>query len=186
VGENRADGDNRSQNNHRNNARHRKGALSRGFNARSFHVWADGSARNEGRHMGAGWVIVETTPGRERELRRDSVKVTEPVQNGTSVFAELAAATGALNAVPAGSRVRLHLDCAVVVETLQTGTIERHLGAPKRHADMRIAASKLFNAVARHEKVEVVQASDKYDQTLRAAHHLAKRASRAGFDGRQP
>jgi ribonuclease HI len=161
-------------------------AAAKGGLSRTFNVYADGSARGNGRHMGAGWIIFETTSGQPREFSRAGVKVTEPAQNGTSVFAELAAATGALNAVPAGSRVRLHLDCQVVVDTLHLGSIEKHIGAPKRHRDMRIAAARLFNAAARHEKVETIKIVDTADSPQRIAHHLAKGSSKAGYGRSAP
>lgn len=136
-------------------------------------IWTDGSYRPDHNTGGAGWVIHYPDDTRDRQCLalpalRDSFTYG-------SHIAELSAATHALNALPEGSLINLHMDCIFALKSLQLGIL-----ATRKYLEgssLQQAFRKAVTATLRHADVSYALASDKRDTQMGHAHRLSRIAS---------
>lgn len=135
-----------------------------------YDVWADGSAFNNGRYMGAGWVIYLGN----QKLASKYNAITTPIR-GTSLLAEINAAELALLDIPDNAVVTLHTDCEEVIKFLKDPKIPlKRKGKVKHRESTNEAFTRLFNAAAKLGHLEVLKTNDKIDVTHAQAHGLAQ------------
>jgi ribonuclease HI len=135
-----------------------------------YDVWADGSAFNHGRYMGAGWVIFHGT----QKIKSKYKAITTPIR-GTSLLAEINAAELALADIPADAVVTLHTDCEEVIKFLKDPHVSVTRKGKAKHRESTIEAfRRLFNAAAKLKEVSVLKTNDKIDLTHKLAHGLAQ------------
>lgn len=138
-----------------------------------YHIWADGSYRQETRRLGAGWVI------RSPKLAQEEKYHAFPVLRGDfklgSSIAEIMALTCALKDIPSAACVHLHMDCANVVEWMKSGNI-----SSVKARSSRILMNAFHTArmqAGRMQEFDITLVTGKQNPYLETAHRLSRRAS---------
>ena len=143
-------------------------------NADIYEIWTDGCALEEGRYMGAGWVIHKNGA----PFTKSSVPLPAAAK-GSSMQAELRAAFLAVSSIPAGSAVRLYTDCEYILNGLgpNGGKLSRRVET--RGGETARITRDLFNLAANCASLTVTRATDqdrdeRMRQHMRAAHNQAR------------
>lgn len=131
-------------------------------------IWCDGSYRPEHGTIGVGWV--HSARGQTQEEFRTLSKINDP--HGSDI-AEYTAFARALEGVPDGARVHVHMDCQNVVQTLNTGALPR-----KQKALPAVVSSfdAAVNAKKRMAAILITYTSDR-NPNMGRAHTLSRQAS---------
>lgn len=132
-------------------------------------IWCDGSYRQEHGTIGVGWV--HSVRGQTHEESRTLPNIKDT--HGSDI-AEYTAFAKALETVPDGANVSVHMDCQNVVDTLMSGTLSRKHKAIPAIVSAFTAAT---NAKKRMGSVQIKYTSDRNSPNMGLAHTLSRMAS---------
>lgn len=141
--------------------------------ANTVEIWCDGSFRQAHKTSGIGYII-RHADGRMEEQALRLPRLRNSFAYGSQI-AELAAATHAMNAVPANSHVLVHMDCKLAIEALQAGelTFRPRGRAPTLQRAFRYAAAAMNKLCV----VTFEHTRDNADPRMGKAHQLSRIAS---------
>ncbi|GEM_PF-5752821 len=145
-------------------------------------VFSDGSYAKRNR-AGLGGVVVSSDIdiSNNRPLTHSKAKVETLISKAfegetNSLSSEALAAAEALNAVPAGENILLHLDPDSLVRLINNNSLKSYKDTCKPHNQHAI--TELNNAVERHKSVRAAYQSDQKNALVRLCHHFARAAEK--------
>lgn len=128
-----------------------------------FNIWADGSFEKSASLMGVGYLIYDG----KKQLYAQGGKSFERTNQSNSTISELLSCTTALAELPDGCNIKIHSDCAFVVDHIQNNK------SSHPDASLNTALTDLFNEIARHEKVTAVKEHEQGNFYLKQAHNYS-------------
>lgn len=138
--------------------------------SKTYKIWCDGSYRHFGRKAGAGVVIQDP----EGNITEEAVVLPSPDKDTHrfgSFYAELQACAHALEKIPEGACVELHMDCKDVLLALRGNALKRG-----EINSIRDTFNRASEAKKRFESVNLNYLSDK-NYHMGRAHRLSRAAS---------
>lgn len=147
-----------------------------GTSKQFYNVWTDGSYSQAHSAAGAGWLI-RAPDGEEKEGYKPVPKLPKDARPHGSDIAEIFAVGEALRNIPAGSSVRLRLDCQNVLDWFKAGQI-----GTKSKREIPLLASTFEDAmlgVKSMNDVEFIKVGGRTNAELDRAHKLSKQAAHA-------
>jgi ribonuclease HI len=138
-----------------------------------YDAWCDGSFRDARNRGGAGWVIRHD--GALSEGSATIPALHKDHRPHGSDIAEVTAVVRALREIPAGSTVRLRLDCQNVMDWLKAGSV-----TTKKKIDIRPLQTMFAQAndlVQSMEKVEIIKITGTNNEHHNRAHVLSRTGS---------
>lgn len=146
--------------------------MKQGALQQEFEIWIDGSAMENGRFMGAGWVVCDHQTHHYTEYSSALARQ----HKGSSTIAEIEAAKLALLTIPAGAVVKLHTDCLAVMDILQAPTWPQKLArnASKARQILGDTLTGLFQSKADKKLTVIPVKTSDDDPHLKEAHYLAQ------------
>lgn len=143
-----------------------------------YHLYVDGSAFQDTNKFGIGWVRTN------RKNKKPSLKSKRlSIQRGTSIIAELYAATDALNKVHRPSRILLFSDCSDLCTAIATQKIDKRLERARKTPNLKAAWEAVDKAVKRHKEVFVhYMPSNAEHVYMDIAHRLAQEGASKAFN----
>lgn len=147
-----------------------------GNSKKFYNLWTDGSYSSTHHTGGAGWLIRDPD-AQEKEGSRPLPKLPKDARPHGSDIAEILAVGHALRNVPAGSSVRLRLDCQNVLDWLKAGQI-----TTKSKREIPLLANTFEEAmlgVKSMNDVEFIKIGGRQNIELDRVHKLSKQAANA-------
>jgi len=133
-----------------------------------FTIWCDGSYRQKHNLLGIAW-LSRALPDRELLERALTLPKIEDAHNHGSDIAEYWAFAYAVGRLPAGSKVRVHMDAQNVMDCLAKGSLGK-----KVPRELSQAFDEALAAKERMAQIEFVKASDKNNENMGRAHALSQ------------
>lgn len=141
-------------------------------NENLYNVWTDGSYRHATNRAGIGYVIEHA--GQTDKVSRHLSDPSPATIPHASDFVEIFAITAALRKIPANSVVRLRSDSQTVIDWLKNREMR---SSPQTKSVLKPAFDQALQAIDRMESVQLIKASDRTNEGMRAAHQLAQQAA---------
>jgi len=141
-----------------------------------YNVWTDGSYSQAHGAGGAGWLI-RSPDGTEQDGYKPLPPLAKEIQPHGSDIAEIFAVGEALRGVPAGSSVRLRLDCQNVLDWLKAGRI----GTQSKRTIPVLSQTfeDALRGVRSMNDVEFIKVGGRTNDELDRVHKLSRQATNA-------